>query len=148
MTKITGTENMDLHTPRNYSRRRWFQFSLRTLLILVALATLPCVYVNSQRQMVRERKAFVEAHPEYLFAETTPGPQPNWLRAKLEDTAYGMVVLPIETSKPDREAITRLFPEASIQAFNPRNPPRTNGGASSRFPPFIPFPDNTTDGER
>src|SRR4051812_39494811 len=122
-------------------KSRWFQFSLRSLLILVALATVPCVYVNSQRQHVRERKAFVTAHAEYFFAETTPGPQPNWLRTKLEDTAYGMIAMPIDSSKQHRDAVAALFPEASLQAFNPRNPRRPNGGgASSRFPPFIPFP--------
>ncbi|HZZ74136.1 MAG TPA: hypothetical protein VFE24_17920 [Pirellulales bacterium] len=123
------------------SRRRWFQFSLRTLLILVALAAAPCVYVTQQQHLVRERRAFVAAHPECYFAETTPGPQSNWLRARLGDTAYGLAALPLDSSLAQREGVAELFPEASLMAINPRNPRRPNGGgASSRFPPFIPFP--------
>jgi hypothetical protein len=34
-------------------KRRWFQFSLRSLLIGVALLSIPCAYVGWQAKIVR-----------------------------------------------------------------------------------------------
>jgi hypothetical protein len=36
-------------------KRRWFQFSLRTLMILVTLLAVPCAYVGWQAPIVQER---------------------------------------------------------------------------------------------
>ena len=41
-------------------KRRWFQFSLRTLLIVVAVLAVLCGYVARQADMVRERKAILK----------------------------------------------------------------------------------------
>ncbi len=38
-------------------KRRWFQFSLRTLLIGVTLLAVACAYVGWQAKIVRERRA-------------------------------------------------------------------------------------------
>ncbi len=38
-------------------KRRWYQFSLRTLMILITLLAVPLGYVGWQAQIVRERKA-------------------------------------------------------------------------------------------
>ena len=40
-------------------KRRWFQFSLRTLMIAVTLLAVPCAYVGWQVKIVRDRKATV-----------------------------------------------------------------------------------------
>jgi hypothetical protein len=42
-------------------RRRWFQFRLRTLLIVVTLLAVPCAYVGWQAAIVRERKSLLES---------------------------------------------------------------------------------------
>jgi hypothetical protein len=41
-------------------KRRWFQFSLRTLMIGVTLLAMVCGYVGRQTKIVRERTQFVE----------------------------------------------------------------------------------------
>jgi hypothetical protein len=41
-------------------KRRWFQFSLRTLMIGVTLLAMVCGYVGRQTKIVRERMQFVE----------------------------------------------------------------------------------------
>ncbi len=50
-----------------------FQFSLRTLLIGVALLAVPCVYVAHEAKIVAERKAWLDAHDNnsYSFADQT-----------------------------------------------------------------------------
>jgi hypothetical protein len=39
-------------------KRRWFQFSLRTLMIGVTVLAVPCGYVGWQAKIVRERTAW------------------------------------------------------------------------------------------
>jgi hypothetical protein len=40
-------------------KRRWFQFSLRTLLIVVTVLAVVCAYVGWQAKIVREREAML-----------------------------------------------------------------------------------------
>jgi hypothetical protein len=40
--------------------KRWFQFSLRTLMIVITLLAVPLAYVGWQAKIVRERKAMLE----------------------------------------------------------------------------------------
>ena len=42
-------------------KRRWYQFSLRTLLIVVTLLAVPCAYTGWQAKIVRDRKAIFNA---------------------------------------------------------------------------------------
>ena len=44
-------------------KRRWFQFSLRTLLIFVALLAVPLAYIGWQSRIVRDGKAKLETGP-------------------------------------------------------------------------------------
>jgi hypothetical protein len=37
-------------------KRRWFQFSLRSLMIVVAVLAVPCAYIGRQAMIVRQRK--------------------------------------------------------------------------------------------
>jgi hypothetical protein len=45
---------MDTEPPKR--KRRWYQFSLRTLMIAVTLLAVPCAYVGWQAKVVSERK--------------------------------------------------------------------------------------------
>jgi hypothetical protein len=49
----------DADDPPN-CKRRWFQFSLRTLLIEVAMLAMPCAYLRWRYKIVWEREAFLE----------------------------------------------------------------------------------------
>jgi hypothetical protein len=48
-------------------RRRWYQFSLRTLLIGVALLSVPCAYVGHEARIVAARKAWISSHLDMQF---------------------------------------------------------------------------------
>jgi hypothetical protein len=52
--------------PSNKAKRRWFQFRLRTLMIVVTLLAVPLGYVGWQVKIVRERKAL---EPSVFIAE-------------------------------------------------------------------------------
>jgi hypothetical protein len=51
-------------------KRRWFQFRLRSLLIGVTLAAIPCGYVGWQAKIVRDRKAFLQTR-NYLPGDSS-----------------------------------------------------------------------------
>jgi hypothetical protein len=93
-------------------KRRWFQFSLRTLLIGVTLLAVPLGYVGWQAKIVRERGAFLENH-FCLSAEHSPtGPveAPWMLRVLGAKPIYYVLVW----NQADAERAASLFPEAIV----------------------------------
>jgi hypothetical protein len=101
--------------------RRWFQFSLRTLLIGVALLAMPCAYVGWQGRDVRERKEamkkFVHAYAIYgMPISRNPASQ---LRRWLGDTRIESFYFDKEASDDEIQTARREFPEAAIHRDKP-----------------------------
>jgi hypothetical protein len=97
-----------------------FQFSLRTLLIGVAVLSIPCAYVGWQYKIVRERKAWRAANPDYLFSGSdlwprvgwrNPAADPSLIRRWLGDEAVETIWAP---TRSVGEAAEKHFPEAEI----------------------------------
>jgi hypothetical protein len=70
-------------------KRRWFQFSLRTLLIGVTLLAVPLGYVGWQAKIVRERQAWI-ANPEPIKRELKF--QEDWFAAHKTDKDPGEIL--------------------------------------------------------
>src|SRR5579859_1426597 len=86
----------DTNAAQPKSRRR-FQFSLRTLLIGVALLAVPCAYVAHEARIVAARKAWLESHP-------------NWHRFELREQGHiGEYVMPKPLRSPDRSSSPHLI---------------------------------------
>jgi hypothetical protein len=93
-------------------KRRWFQFSLRTLLIAVSMLALPLGYVGWQAKIVRERGAFLE-NRYYLPGESCPFEpvQAPWmLRLLGAKPIYHVTVW----GRAEVERAASLFPEAIV----------------------------------
>jgi hypothetical protein len=58
-------------------KRRWFQFSLRTLLIVVTLLAVACRYVGSQVKFLRDRHEARASHA-IVYPEAEEGPDGIW----------------------------------------------------------------------
>ena len=106
-----------------------FQFSLRTLFIVVTLLAIPCGYVGYQAKLVRERKAMIEQIREGkglvvpVDVKTWPKmPTPSWIRRVLGDEPVYSIGIE-QSSKPSNDEIRELFPEAAVYHFDPP-PPR------------------------
>ena len=112
---------MEAEPPKR--KRRWFQFSLRSLLIGVAILAVVCGYVGPHAKIVRERKAMVERILEvdgYIardgpFAPIDHNESIPWIRRLLGDEAIVEVDL-LACPLTARE-INAVLPEAIINNF-------------------------------
>jgi hypothetical protein len=116
-------------------KRRWFQFSLRTLLVGVTLLAIPCAYVGWQIKIVRERKALArevsEAGGNLFFVSEAiqpmhrtfvvngamrgpPYPTVSRLRVWLGDDVALGIVLPTSTPADTVKRVEQVFPEADV----------------------------------
>ena len=102
-------------------KRRWFQFSLRTLLIGVTLLAVACGYVAWQAKIVRDRK---DALREIVANGGTWYPAPSTpealtlshrspIRWILDDWYCTMMVIP-PSMEGRADQIRALFPETDI----------------------------------
>lgn len=104
---------------RSKRKRRWFQYRLRTLFVVVTIVAVACWYVASQWSIVRQREVWLAAHPfgpvSFLsFEEGNAGDKeqgPGIVRRWLGDEAESYVCV---TDDNDRNEGRRLFPEANI----------------------------------
>ncbi|MBI2825907.1 MAG: hypothetical protein HYX69_14575 [Planctomycetia bacterium] len=102
-------------------RRRWFQFGLGTMFLLVTLFAL---WLAWELNFIHERQAFL-AWVDRKNAEVTnawfmvnpprvpPATIPFW-RRWLGDTAVDTVELPPNSTAADRDRAKALFPEADV----------------------------------
>ena len=107
--------------------RRWFQFGLRTMFVVV---TLFAVWLGWELKFIRDRRGFLTAMDELREAEfqnakgfflsggiATPAiPDatiPFW-RRWLGDEPQSLLFLPRTSSAADRDTAERLFPEERV----------------------------------
>ncbi len=92
--------------------RRWYRFSLRTMLVLVTLVCIVTAWIAHNRHVIQERREFLETHQiEVIEAELFP-PSIPFPRRLLGD--HGRWILNAE-SQEDLESAKRLFPEAMVR---------------------------------
>jgi hypothetical protein len=106
--------------------RRWFQFSLRRLMIGVTLLAVAFGYVAGQARIVWERKAmkdWVRANGGYVPDSTVSAglsrniPQRwsgSWIRGSFGDCDAVYVVVPNGTSDEQFCRVKAVFPDAEV----------------------------------
>ncbi len=83
-------------------RRRWFQYSLRTLMLAMVLSSIGMSWLALRMQMVRGQKEAVEAiiksggavdYDYQVFPSQSSGPPgPAWLQSLLGEDSFARVV--------------------------------------------------------
>jgi hypothetical protein len=113
-------------------KRRWFQFSLRTLMIGVTLLAVPCAYVAHEAKIVAKRKALLAKE---LGPDVTP---PGWWRSSessptlplvqrwLGDQPICSMIIPASLPPSLVEELREAFPEAMITVRPARHSPQLN----------------------
>ncbi len=108
-------------------KRRWFQFSLRTLMTVVTLLAVPLGYVGWQAKIVSERKAMLDIENGHLMEEAEVGGHKDaaipLIRRWLGDHFCSSIFLKQEA---ELERYQEAFPEAEIYHPAPPVPPARN----------------------
>ena len=99
-------------------RRRWYQFSLRTMFVLVFVVSVPLAWVGYSLSWIRQRHEALDARLVYDFSDsaTTTAPGGLWLFGE-------QGVIGILCSPENAELARRLFPESSISSLLPSSRP-------------------------
>ncbi len=108
--------------------RRWYQFSLRTLLIVVTLLAMTCGYVASEAKIVGVRNA-ARARIESLGGQYKVGgaifgdyeEKVPLVRRWLGDEPVNFVLLPDSASSSDEQRIREVFPDVVIGRIKVHN---------------------------
>src|SRR5689334_18291305 len=94
-------------------RRRWYQFSLRTMFVVVAAAAVPLAWVGYSMNWIRQRQQFIlkESIPGYVdprdLLNEKSAPAGLWMFGEVG--RYGIVV-----KSKDYNRARSLFPEATL----------------------------------
>ncbi len=101
-------------------KRRWYQFSLRSLLIAVTLLCVVCGYIGWQAKIVKQRRYEIEARSSPRFVvyrgkRTLPN-GPNWLRLALGDMPVQWIS---SRNAANADMLRTLFPEAIVDGPRP-----------------------------
>jgi len=102
-------ENHD--TAASKPRLRWYQFSLRTLLIVVALVAGPFAYIAHEGQIVTERRAMLKLIVDRGGEVNFGADDPPLLRRILGDVGSCSIVYPVSLSAAEKSRIHELFPD-------------------------------------
>ncbi len=118
------TEAPDAEPPKR--KRRWYQFSLRTLMVFVTLMAAASAYVAGQKKIVSDRKEMLfilsskyQGIPLRSVPLVPPASKISWLRRMLGDEEWTLIVLPKTTSLEDRRTIEACYPEADLKWQSP-----------------------------
>lgn len=105
---------------------RRFQFSLRGLLLAIALVSLPSWMVAKELQIIRQRDAFMAEDNGLVLYVCGNYKSVSWLRQVLGDRPKQKIQYDPAFRRPTRETLRRaaeLFPEARIGIIElPANP--------------------------
>jgi hypothetical protein len=118
-----------LNSPPPKCKRRWYQFSLRTLIVAVTLLAIAAGYVGRQFQLARDRKAFLDNHLDKygnLIVEPSVTIEVPWIRRLLGDEGVSKLGLDSGSDKDERQRAAALFPEARIMAVGLRRHPEVS----------------------
>jgi hypothetical protein len=120
---IENPADVDSREPvKKPRKRRWFQFSLRTLLIGVTLLAVACAYVAHEKAIADRRRDLLKWIGQHQSQIRTDGglpvdeevEKPSFVRRLLGDQIIAEVYLRQEVSEDDIQRIKDTFPGVRI----------------------------------
>ena len=107
---------MDTAAAKPKRKRRWYQFSLRTLMIVVTLVAAQCAFVawviRDRDRLIQEREFLTERLLQRQALQQMPV-MPGVSVTTAGDSVF--ISIPAGTSAADISEVRRLFPKAKIR---------------------------------
>jgi hypothetical protein len=102
-------------------KRRWFQFSLRTLMIFTMVVAAACGWVGWQAKIVRDRKSELNRTVNMRLVGIDSDDQAKaipWVRRLFGDVSVNSISMPPETTIDELDRLRALFPESKVTSDN------------------------------
>ena len=104
--------------------RRWSRFSLRTMLVVVVVISIPLAWVGYSLNWIRQRHEVLNYRGVWQMGNREPAaPMCLWV---LGENGVGCLTLP-KNSPLSEEEVKRLFPETIVFVRNPPWPATYSG---------------------
>jgi hypothetical protein len=101
-----------------------FQFRLRSMMVVVTLAAVPCAYLGWQATIVRQRRAELERTVDLQVVGIDATDKEgiiSFVRRLLGDKRVA-TIMKRRTDQLELERLRRIFPEARVEAWTPAMP--------------------------
>jgi hypothetical protein len=102
-------------------KRRWFQFSLRSLMIFTVVCAVACDWFGWQAKIVRDRTAELNRAVNMRLIGIDSDDQAKaipWVRRLLGDVSVSSISMPLETTINELDRLRALFPESRVTSDN------------------------------
>jgi len=119
------------------THRRWYQFSLKALMVLVVVVAVPCGWLKwklDRKQRDREALAEIEKAGggyvyDWQYAGQSAPPLPTWIRLRLGDDFFASVVqVQIEGNHITDDWLVQLEPLVGLERVHLRCPRTSDAG--------------------
>jgi hypothetical protein len=98
-------------------KRRWFQFSLRSLMIFTMVVAVACGWVGWQAKIVRDRKSELNRAVNMRLIGIDSDDRAKaipWLRRLFGDVSVNSISMPPDTTIDELDRLRALFPESRV----------------------------------
>jgi hypothetical protein len=109
-------------------KRRWFQFSLRSLMIFILICAVACDWFGWQAKIVRDRKSELNRVVNVRLIGIDSDDQAKaipWVRRFLGDVSVNSISMPPETTIDELDRLRALFPESKVTSDNRLDSPES-----------------------
>jgi hypothetical protein len=109
-------------------KRRWFQFSLRSLMIFTMVVAIACGWVGWQAKIVRDRKSELNRAVNLRLIGIDSEDQAKaipWVRRLFGDVSVNSISMPPDTTIDELERLRALFPESRVTSDNRLDSPES-----------------------
>jgi hypothetical protein len=102
-------------------KRRWFQFSLRSLMIFTMVVAVACGWVGWQAKFVKDRKSELNRAVNMRLIGIDGADQAKaipWMRRLFGDVSVNSISMPSDTTIDELNRLRALFPESRVTSDN------------------------------